>query len=64
MHETPTRLDRLCEAAAVELGRKMSKDEARLRAEYDLTLREITLRLRREAQCAAPMATFDIRETA
>ena len=42
---------------------KDETDNPRLRAEYDLTLREITLRLRREAQCAAPMATFDIRET-
>ena len=50
MHETPTRLDRLCEAAAVELGRPMSRDESRLRAEYDLTLREITLRLRAEKE--------------
>lgn len=57
MHETPSRLDRLCEAAAVELGKPMSKDEARLRADYDLTLREITLRLkeesvRRKSECA------------
>ena len=50
--ETQTRLDRLCEAAAVELGRPMSRDEARLRAEYDLTYREITLRLRAEKEAA------------
>ena len=50
MHETPTRLDRLCEAAAVELGRPMSRDESRLRVEYDLTLREITLRLKAEKE--------------
>ena len=50
--ETQTRLDRLCEAAAVELGRPMSRDEARLRAEYDLTYREITLRLRAERKSA------------
>ena len=46
MHETPTRLERLCEAAAVELGRPMSRNESRLRVDYDLTLREITLRPR------------------
>jgi len=50
MHETPTRLDRLCEAAAVELGKPMTRDEAQLRADYDLTLREITLRLQREKE--------------
>ena len=50
MHETPSRLDRLCDAAAVELGRPVSKDEARLRADYDLTLREITLRLKAEKE--------------
>ena len=32
------------------LARPMSKDEARLRAEYDLTLRRITLRLRAEKE--------------
>lgn len=47
--ETPTRLERLCEAAAVELGRTTTKDEARLRADYDLTLREITKRLKEGA---------------
>ena len=52
MHETPTRLDRICEAAAVELGRPMSRDEARLQADYDLTLREITLRLMAEKEAA------------
>ena len=46
--ETPTRLDRICEAAAVELGRPVGKNEAQLRAEYDLTLREIALRLKAE----------------
>lgn len=46
MAETPTRLDRICEAAAVELGKKVTKDEARLRADYDLTLREIVRRLK------------------
>ena len=48
-HETPTRLERICEAAAVELGKPMTKDEARLRAEYDLTRREIVRRLTKEA---------------
>ena len=48
MGETQTRLDALCEAAAVELGRPMSKDEAKLKADYDLTLREITRRLKAE----------------
>lgn len=50
--ETQTRLDRLCEAAAVEAGRKMSRDESRLRAEYDLTYREIVLRLKAEKEKA------------
>ena len=50
--ETPTRLDMICEAAAVELGKPTGKDEARLRAEYGLTLREITLRLRGEKSTA------------
>ena len=48
MGETQTRLAAICEAAAVEAGRPMSRDEARLRADYDLTLREITLRLSKE----------------
>ena len=48
--ETPTRLDMICEAASVELGKPCGKDEARLRAEYGLTLREITLRLRGEKE--------------
>lgn len=46
--ETPSRLERLCEAAAVELGRPLGRDEARLRADYDLTLREIVRRLKAE----------------
>lgn len=45
-HETPMRLDMICESAAVELGKELVKDEARLRAEYDLTLREIVRRLK------------------
>ena len=49
-HETPTRLDRLCEAADVELGRSVTRDVAELRAKYDLTLREITMRLQRERE--------------
>lgn len=47
MCETPARLDMLCEAAAVELGKESAPDEARLRADYDLTLREITRRLKK-----------------
>lgn len=46
--ETQTRLSLMCEAAAIELGRPMTKDEAKLRADYDLTLREIILRLKKE----------------
>lgn len=45
-HETPTRLDMICEQAAVELGKEMVKDESALRAAYDLTLREIVRRLK------------------
>lgn len=48
MGETQTRLDALCEAAAVELGKTVTKDQAKLQAAYDLTLREITKRLREE----------------
>lgn len=48
--ETPSRLERLYEAAAVELGKPVGKDEARLRADYDLTLREIVRRLRAEKE--------------
>lgn len=47
--ETPSRCERMCEAAAVELGKTLSRDEARLRAEYDLTLREIRRRLKKGA---------------
>lgn len=47
--ETPSRLERIREAAAVELGRPLTRDEARLMAEYDLTLREITRRLKKGA---------------
>ena len=46
--ETISRINRICEAAAVELGKKMTKDEARLRADYDLTFREIWRRLKAE----------------
>lgn len=52
MGETQTRLDAICEAAAVELGKTVTKDEARLRAAYDLTLREITLRLKGEKEAS------------
>ena len=47
--ETPSRLDRICEAAAVELGKTVKPNEAKLRADYDLTYREIYLRLKNEA---------------
>ena len=47
-HGNTSRLDRICEAAAVKLGREMKPDESQLRADYDLTLREIVLRLRAE----------------
>ena len=55
--ETPSRLDRICEAAAVELGREMKPDESQLRADYDLTLREIVLRLRAEKGKATSPST-------
>lgn len=51
-HETPSRLDRLCEAAAVELGKPVARDEAQLRADYDLTRREIIRRLKAEKEAA------------
>ena len=57
MCETPSRLDRICEAAAVELGKVMKPDEAKLRADYDLTLREIVLRLRAEKGKATSPST-------
>ena len=40
----------LCEAAAVELGKAMKPDESKLRADYDLTYREIYLRLKKEKE--------------
>ena len=40
------RLDRLTEAATVELGKTVTKNEAQLRADYDLTYREIVRRLK------------------
>ena len=52
MGETQTRLSAICEAAAVEAGRRVSRDEAKLRADYDLTLREITLRLKKAKEAA------------
>lgn len=48
MGETQTRLNALCEAAAVELGKTVTKDQAKLQAAYDLMLREITKWLREE----------------
>lgn len=45
MGETQSRIAAICDAAAVELGRPMSRDESRLRAAYDLTHREILRRL-------------------
>ena len=47
--ETPSRLERLCEAAAVELGKPLTRNEPQLRADYDLTLREIRRRLKKGA---------------
>ena len=38
----------ICAAAAVELGKTVGKNEARLRADYDLTFREIVRRLKAE----------------
>ena len=46
--ETPSRLDCICAAAAVELGKAVGKNEAKLRADYDLTFREIVRRLKAE----------------
>ena len=48
MAETPSRLDLIREQAAIELGKPLTKDEAKLQADYDLTLREIRLRLKAE----------------
>ena len=52
MAETPSRLDLICEQAAVELGKPLTKNEAQLQADYDLTLREIRLRLKAEKEKA------------
>lgn len=52
MCETQTRLARMCEAAAIELGKSVGRDEARLRADYDLTRREIVRRLKKEKEAA------------
>lgn len=51
--ETPSRLELVCEAAAVELGKSFKRDEAALRADYDLTRREIIRRLRAEKEKSA-----------
>ena len=50
--ETPSRLDLIREQAAIELGRPLAKDEAKLQADYDLTLREIRMRLKKERSTA------------
>lgn len=55
--ETPSRLDRIREAAAVELGRPLGRDESQLQADYDLTLREIRRRLKRERDAATSPST-------
>ena len=46
--ETPSRLDLIREKAAVELGKELKKNEALLHADYDLTLREIRRRLKKD----------------
>ncbi len=51
--ETISRINRICEAAAIELGKKPTRDESRLRADYDLTYREIRRRLEAEKESAA-----------
>ena len=48
--EPSSRLDRLMESAAVELGKELTKDEAKLTADYDRTLREIRMRLKKEKE--------------
>lgn len=48
MGETQSRISAICEAAGIDLGRAMSRDEAELQAEYDLTFREIYERLEDE----------------
>ena len=50
--ESISRIERICEAAAIELGKNMEKDEAKLRADYDLTFREIFRRLKAEKEAA------------
>ena len=46
--------------AAVELGKTVARDEARLRAAYDLTLREIALRLKGESERAYPRSGYAV----
>lgn len=58
MCEPLSRINSMCAAAAIELGRKMSRDEARLRADYDLTFREIRRRLK-EADNTVDESTDD-----
>jgi hypothetical protein len=50
--ETQSRLNRIMEAAAIELGKPLTKNEAKLRADYDLTYREILRRLKAEKEAA------------
>lgn len=59
MGETQSRLDALCEAAAVELGKTVTKDQAKLQAAYDFTLREITKRLKAEKETSAAKEAED-----
>ena len=53
MGETQSRISAMCEAAGVDLGLKMTRDEAELQAEYDLTFREIYERLKAEKEAGS-----------
>ena len=48
MGETQSRISAMCEAAGVDQGMTMTRDEAELQAQYDLTFREIYTRLEDE----------------
>ena len=48
--ETQSRLSRIMENAAIELGRPVTKNESLSRVDYDLTYREITRRLKAEKE--------------